>query len=130
MNRINPTLAGLANKSQQWSRSLLDLPVSYETDTERALTLMKEVAEATWRDDAWSDAILEEPEVWGVEDLGSDGVTIRLAAKTKPLMQWKVGRELRRRVKAAFDSEGIEIPSAQRMVWEPSAAEKTAVDQD
>jgi small-conductance mechanosensitive channel len=50
-------------------------------------------------------------------------LTIRLAAKTKPLMQWKVGRELRRRVKAAFDAEGIEIPSTQRMVWDRSGAD-------
>ena len=55
-----------------------------------------------------------------------DGVTIRMAAKTKPLMQWKVGRELRRRVKAAFDAEGIEIPSAQRMVWERADGNEAA----
>ncbi len=51
----------------------------------------------------------------GVKDLGTEGVLIRLAAKTRPLMQWN-GRELRRRVKAAFDAEGIQIASAQRMV--------------
>jgi small conductance mechanosensitive channel len=126
----NGTIARVANKSQQWSRSLLDLPVSYETDTDRAMSLMKNVAVATWKDDAWSDAILEEPEVWGVEDLGRDGVMIRLAAKTKPLMQWKVGRELRRRIKAAFDAEGIEIHSAQRMVWDRPGADRETVDAD
>ncbi len=78
-----------------------------------------------WLDHAWSDALMEEPEVWGVENLGTDGLTIRLAAKTKPLMQWKVGRELRRRVKAAFDAEGIEIASTQRMVWDPSSDDDT-----
>jgi small-conductance mechanosensitive channel len=114
----NGTIARVANKSQQWARSLLDLPVSYDTDTEQALSVMRRVARAMWQDEAWSDAFVEEPEVWGVENLGTDGVTIRLAAKTKPLMQWKVGRELRRRVKAAFDAEGIEIASAQRMVWD------------
>ena len=128
----NGTIARVANKSQNWSRSLLDLPVSYDTDTEQALSLMKRVAGEMWRDDEWSDAFLEEPEVWGVEDLGTDGVTIRLAAKTKPLMQWKVGRELRRRVKAAFDAAGIEIPSAQRMVWDGRGVdrEKVAADAD
>ncbi len=120
----NGTIARVANKSQLWSRSLVVVPVSYDADTERALAVMKEVADATWRDDAWSDAILEEPEVWGVENLGVDGVTIRLAVKTKPLMQWKVGRELRRRIKAAFDAEGIEIPSSQRMVWDRAGAEE------
>ncbi len=119
----NGTIARVANKSQQWSRSLLDLPVPYDTDTDRALGLMRQVAAEIWRDDGWSDAILEEPEVWGVENLGKDALTIRLAAKTKPLMQWKVGREIRRRVKAAFDAECIEISSPQRMVWERSSTD-------
>lgn len=60
----------MANKSQQWSRSLLDLPVSH--DTERELGVMKQVAGAMWHDDAWSDAILEEPEIWGAEGLGTE----------------------------------------------------------
>ena len=90
--------------------------MSYDSDTERALSVMQEVALAMWKDDAWAAAFVEEPEVWGVEDLGTEGVLIRLAAKTKPLMQWRVGRELRRRVKAAFDAEGIQIASAQRMI--------------
>ncbi|MFN2505088.1 MAG: mechanosensitive ion channel family protein [Acidimicrobiales bacterium] len=113
----------MANKSQQWSRSLLDLPVSYDADTEQALSVMRQVARTMWQDEAWSDAFLEEPEVWGVENLGTDGVVIRLAAKTKPLMQWKVGREFRRRVKAAFDAEGIQIASSQRMVLDRPAPE-------
>jgi small-conductance mechanosensitive channel len=120
----NGTIARVANKSQQWSRSLLDLPVPYDTDTDKALALMRQVAAEIWHDDEWSDAILEEPEVWGVENLGKDALTIRLAAKTKPLMQWKVGREIRRRVKAGFDAEGIAISSPQRMVWERSAADE------
>ena len=111
----NGTIARVANKSQQWSRSLLDLPVSYNTDTDRALEVMRRVAEETWRDPEWAEDILEQPEVWGVENLGTDGMTIRLVAKTKPLRQWAVGREIRRRVKAAFDAEGIEIPYTQRL---------------
>ena len=122
----NGTIARVANKSQQWSRSLLDLPVPYDTDTEKALALMREVAAAIWHDDAWSKSLLEEPEVWGVENLGTDGLTIRLAAKTKPLMQWKVGREIRRRVKGAFDAAGIEISVPQRMVWERSGDDDKA----
>ena len=105
--------------------------MSYDTDTEKALSVMRQVALAMWQDDAWSSAFVEEPEVWGVENLGTDGVTIRLAAKTKPLMQWKVGRELRRRVKAAFDAEGIQIASAQRMVLDrPTAEPEGAADGD
>ena len=107
----------VSNKSQEWSRALLDIPVAYGTDTDRAAAVIKEVADATWRDETWSDEILAEPEVWGVEAFGADALVIRLVVKTKPSSQWKVGRELRARIKRGFDAEGIEIPFPQRTVW-------------
>ncbi len=116
----NGTIACVANKSQQWSRALLDVQVAYGTETARAIEVMEQVARQTWTDESWSEEILEEPEVWGVESLDADGVTIRLVVKTKPLSQWKVARELRARIKERFDAEGIEIPFPQRVVWHRS----------
>ena len=116
----------VSNKSQEWSRALLDIPVAYGTDTDRATAVIKEVAEALWHDEVWSGDIVEAPEVWGVEAFGADALVIRLVAKTKPSSQWKVGRELRARIKRAFDAEDIEIPFPQRTVWhrgEEAAAE-------
>ncbi|MDQ4068212.1 MAG: mechanosensitive ion channel family protein [Actinomycetota bacterium] len=113
----NGVIERVANKSQEWSRALLDIPVAYGTDTARASQVIKEVADATWRDEEWSSEILAEPEVWGVEAFGADAMVIRLVVKTKPLAQWKVGRELRARIKQEFDAEGIEIPFPQRTVW-------------
>lgn len=113
----NGTIAFVANKSQQWSRALLDIQVAYATETDHASTVIKRVASEMWTETPWSEEILEEPDVWGVESLDADGITIRLVVKTKPLAQWKVARELRVRVKRAFDAEGIEIPFPQRTVW-------------
>ena len=61
--------------------------------------------------------MLEEPELWGVESLGAHGVMMRLVVKTTPSQQWRISRELRERIKAAFDEEGIEIPFPQQTVW-------------
>jgi moderate conductance mechanosensitive channel len=113
----NGTIDFVANKSQQWSRALLDVQVSYGTDTAHASEVIKRVATDMWTEEPWSEEILEEPDVWGVESLGADGLTIRLVVKTRPLSQWKVARELRVRIKRAFDAEGIEIPFPQRTVW-------------
>jgi moderate conductance mechanosensitive channel len=113
----NGVISHVANKSQQWSRALLDVQVAYGTETGRAIEVIEQVAIDTWTDEAWRDEILEQPDVWGVESLDADGVTIRLVIKTKPLSQWKVARELRARIKQAFDAEGIEIPFPQRVVW-------------
>ncbi len=113
----NGTIERVANKSQQWSRALLDVQVSYGTDTRHAADVIKQVAGAMWKEPAWANTILGEPEVWGVETLGADGVAIRLAVKTSPAEQWKVARELRARIKVAFERHGIEIPFQQRVVW-------------
>ncbi len=113
----NGEIRRVGNKSQQWSRALIDFEVAYETDIVAAKDAIKRVADEVWKDEAWGDSILEEPEVWGVEAFGPDGIAIRLVVKTTPSSQWKVMRELRQRMKAAFDAEGIEIPFSQRAVW-------------
>ena len=60
---------------------------------------------------------LDTPEVWGVERLAADSIDLRLVIKTTPGDQYGIARELRRRIKQAFDAEGIEIPFAQRTLW-------------
>jgi moderate conductance mechanosensitive channel len=106
----NGTILRVGNKSQQWSRAVLDIPVDYDTDISKAMAVIKETADTMWHDDAWREAILAEPEVWGVEELGPSSVKIRLVVQTLPLEQWRVARELRARIKAAFDAAGIETP--------------------
>ena len=110
----NGEIRRVGNMSQHWSRSLLDVEVAYGTDIERAKDVIAEEATAYAREDA---DVLEEPEVWGVEALGANGVTIRLVVKTTPSEQWRVSRRLRERIKARFDAEGIEIPFPQQTVW-------------
>lgn len=113
----NGNIERIANKSQQWSRALLDFEVAYDTDVDFAGDVIKRTIIKAWEGDTWQDVILEEPEVWGVENLGADGVTIRVAVKTLPGKQFPVARHLRAQIKAAFEKAGIEIPFPQRMVW-------------
>jgi small conductance mechanosensitive channel len=103
----NGEVVRIGNKSQGWARALLDIPVAWDTDVEQVREVVKAAADSVWQDDDWSDKVVEEPEVWGIEDMGSAGLVVRLAAKTAPLEQWKVGRELRLRVKTALDGAGI-----------------------
>lgn len=108
----NGEIKRVANKSQQWSRAVLDLPVALDTNIAEAKRVIKETADQVWGEPPWSTMILAEPEVWGVEALGTQGVVIRLVVKTRPLEQWGVARELRGRIKAAFDEAGIDVPPA------------------
>ena len=116
----NGTILRVANKSQQWSRAVLDVTVSYETDVRHASDVIKRVADEMAHEEEWSSCILEDPEVWGVESLGADGVVIRLVVKTQPAEQFKVLRQMRVRIKDAFAAEGIEIPYPPR-AWPPGA---------
>jgi len=104
----NGEIRRVGNLSQLWSRALLDVEVSHETDIEHASAIIKSVADGVWKE---HDEVLEEPEVWGVENLGPTGVAIRLVVKTTPSDQWRIARELRKRIKVAFDREGIELPT-------------------
>jgi small conductance mechanosensitive channel len=110
----NGIVERVGNMSQQWARALLDLSVAYGTDVGRAQQVIEDTAVELWNEPGWRSAVLERPEVWGVEDLGLDAVVIRLVVKTRPAEQWRVMRELRRRMLAAFEEHGIEIPAGPR----------------
>jgi moderate conductance mechanosensitive channel len=113
----NGTIQRVANKSQQWARALLDVSVAYGTDVDRATEVIKSTAEELCEDPEFSDSILEAPEVWGIEQMTTDAIQIRLVVKTRPAEQFKVTRELRRRLLQAFDVDGIQVPNGQRTVW-------------
>lgn len=110
----NGEIRRVGNMSQHWSRALLDVEVSYEADIEHAKTVMKSAADTMWREDT---AILEEPEMWGVQNLNPNGVQLRLTIKTTPNEQFRISRALLQDIKARFDQEGIEIPFPQQTVW-------------
>ncbi len=118
----NGEIIRVGNKSQNWARSVLDVGVAYGEDLTRVRRILEEVASTLWEDDEYRGVIIEEPEVWGVEDLAADAVTVRVTLKTAPLEQWRVARVMRERIKARFDHEGIEIPFPQRVVWQRSEA--------
>ena len=90
----NGEIRRVGNKSQHWSRALLDIQVAYGTDIPTARPLIKRVADALWQEQP--DIVIEEPEVWGVEQLGPNAIDIRMALKTKPAEQYEVGREAAR----------------------------------
>jgi small conductance mechanosensitive channel len=113
----NGEILRVGNKSQGWARAVVDVPVAYGEDIARVRTLLQRVAEEMSGDADLEDVVLEQPEVWGVEALSPDAVLVRVVVKTAPLEQWRVARELRQRVKAAFDQAGVEVPLSQHTVW-------------
>ena len=102
----NGTIKKAGNESQGWARAVVDFPVPYHHDIPDVRRTMLSTADAMWQDPAWREIIIEEPEVWGVQELSSDGVLMRVTARTLPLRQWEVQRELTERLKLALDAAG------------------------
>jgi small-conductance mechanosensitive channel len=119
----NGSIGAVVNYSKGWSRVVLDVEIDYREDVDRAMRVMLETAKRM-REESRSD-IIEDPVMLGVDKLGAAGVTLRLLAKTASNKQADVGRELRRRVKLAFDQEGIKTPStAPQLILSPMTEEK------
>ena len=95
------------NRSKDWSRVNFEIDISWESDTDKACQILQSLALAMKEDPEWSAFIIDEPLFLGIERLDQSGVRLKLWIKTEPLKQWVVSRELRRRIKLAYDDAGI-----------------------
>ena len=108
----NGTIGKSGNESHGWSRAVVDFPVPYALDTAEVRALMERTAGDMWRDPMWREVITAKPEVWGVQEVTSDSVLVRVIARTAPLRQWEVGRELRERLKVAVAGLSADVAAA------------------
>ena len=116
-NVPNGKLDFVANYSQLWARAQIDVEVPYDCDLREAMEIIRQAGLEMWEDPEWGeDELSEPPEVKGVQDLAESGIFIRVRAKTRPSVQWRTERELRLRIKEAFDAAGIEMPFPHRTV--------------
>lgn len=112
----NSSISEVRNHTNKWSRANLAIAVGYHTDLDQAMAIIDDVAQGMNRVQPWQELILEPPTVLGVDEFNENHLTIRLWIKTKPLEQWDVGREYRRRLKKAFDRAGISMPLPHRTI--------------
>jgi len=119
----NGTIMKAGNKSQGWARAVVDFPVPYRHDIPQVRRVMSDTAIAMWQEPEWREIILDEPEVWGVQTLYTDAVLLRVVARTVPLRQWEVQRELTERLKTALDAAGL--AGGEALVSEATASPDT-----
>jgi small conductance mechanosensitive channel len=113
----NGSIERLSNLTKDFSYYVVDVGVAYKEDTDAVAAVLQEVGADLLADPAYGASILAPLEVLGVDDFGDSQVTIKIRIKTLPLKQWEVGREMRRRIKKAFDAHGIEIPFPHRSLY-------------
>ncbi len=100
----------LTNMTKEYSRALVHIGVAYREDPARVMEVLDEEAKALYESEEHGGLILEEPEIYGVDDFLDSAVLFKVRFKTMPIEQWNVARAFRKRVKARFDREDIEIP--------------------
>ncbi|MFW5774369.1 MAG: mechanosensitive ion channel family protein [Tangfeifania sp.] len=106
----NGKINTLSNMTREWSAMVFDIGVAYKENVDDVMEVMREVGEELQKDENFSKTIIEPIEVFGLDSFGDSAIVIKARIKTKPIQQWTVGREYRRRLKEAFDARNIEIP--------------------
>jgi moderate conductance mechanosensitive channel len=113
----NGAITTLSNMTYEWSGYVLDIGVAYKEDIDRVIEVMRQVGAEMLADPHYGPHMLAEIEIFGVDAFADSAVIIKGRLKTKPIQQWVVGREYRRRLKQAFDAHGIEIPFPHRAFY-------------
>lgn len=112
----NGEVLRVGNRTQGWSRAIVEVRVGPDQDVREAAALLREAAAALAADEAMTPLLLAEPEVTSFEDLTGESVMLRAMVKTVPAKQWEVQRALRERVRDVFVAHGVPLAVPRREV--------------
>jgi len=106
-----------SNYTKELARVNMNVSVAYSEDIDHVISVINRVGKELAEDPEWAPSILTPPQALGVDKLGDSGIEIKILGETKPMRPWATMRELRLRLKKAFDKEGIEIPLPHTKVY-------------
>jgi small-conductance mechanosensitive channel len=109
----NGEISMLGNRTQLWSRAVVEVGVHYDEDSDKVVEVLEEIFNEIMVDKKYKNMILERPSILGdngISELGDSAIVFKMVCKVKPGEQWNIGRQLRKRIKDRFDKIGIEIP--------------------
>jgi small-conductance mechanosensitive channel len=113
----NGTVTTLSNMTKEWSAYVFDIGIAYKEDTDRVVEIMRRVGAELREDHYFGAFMIDDVEIFGVDQFADSAVIVKGRLRTRPIKQWEVGREYRRRLKQAFDREGVEIPFPHRSIY-------------
>ena len=113
----NGVIDKVKNLTKEYSYYLFEIGVAYRENVDEVMGVLQEIAEDVRRDSRFADDILEPLEMLGVDQFTDSAVIIKCRIKTEPAKQWRVGREMNRRIKNTFDAKGIEIPFPHQTIY-------------
>lgn len=110
------SITKVSNLSKDFARVNMDMGVAYSTDIEQLIRVINETGKELAADPAFSDSIISPPQFLRVNEFADSAIVVKILGDTKPLKQWEIAGEFRKRLKYAFDREGIEIPFPQTVI--------------
>ena len=113
----NGNINTVKNMTQLYSYYVFNIGVAYRENVDEVMALLKDIAEELRQDAEFADDILDPLEMWGVDRFADSAVIIKCRIKTKPIQQWRIGREMNRRIKNTFDAKGIEMPFPHQTIY-------------
>ena len=120
----NGQIARVTNRTHEWAQALFNIRISYKEDVDRVMAILMELAKELQHDPEFSNAVVGEPKMLGVDELDESAIVIKFFMKTHPNKMWPVKREMLRRIKNKFDALGIKIPVPRRIVLEQQEDDK------
>ena len=112
----NGNIGSVTNMTQSWSRAVFEIGVAYKEDVDAVIDVLIDLGRELRAEPEFADAILDDLEMLGVDAFTDSAIIIKFVIKTLPRKQWKIKREMLRRIKIRFATEGIEIPFPHRIV--------------
>ncbi|MFC1480554.1 mechanosensitive ion channel family protein [Candidatus Omnitrophota bacterium] len=113
----NGEIKTVVNYTREYAQALFDVGVAYKESVDKVMDVIKEVGNEMRKDPYFGRLILDDLEMFGVDEFSDSAVIIKFRVKTLPIKQWEVMREFRRRLKNRFDELGIEIPFPHRTLY-------------
>src|ERR1700723_2936076 len=118
----NSLIGQVSNLSRDWSQTFVDVTVPSDEMVGRALATLEKICDDFRNDANWSQAVVDGPRVLGVESLALDGTVLRLQVRTVLNRKDDVARELRRRIKIAFEESSIPLTHTHQLVVKEAVA--------
>ena len=113
----NGVIDKVKNMTKDYSYYVFDIGVAYREEVDEVMEVLKEIADELQADPAFGTDVLAPLEMLGVDQFADSAVIIKCRIKTEPIKQWRIGREMNRRIKNTFDAKGIEIPFPHQTIY-------------
>jgi small conductance mechanosensitive channel len=107
----------VSNLSKNFARVNLDISIAYNSDIDHVATVINRIGEEMYKDRIFKDYLITAPKFLRVDSFQESSIIVKVVGDTKPLKQWEVTGELRKRIIRAFEKERIEIPFPQRVIY-------------